>query len=134
MDGTSLAKQIARNHKKIKAMKSKNSTNFWGNMKNENEIFHHTRHSVKRASQRGIRNPWIAIVMKDGKTIHKQGLKFVFLTGRQLRYYDTKLQEYLKNLVVVITNDDNTILTCYKNKDAIGNIKRKNKILVKNNN
>ena len=97
-----------------------------------NQIFH-TKHSDRRASQRGIRNPWIETVIHEGNVIFKQGFKFYFMTEKELRYHDPVMQNRLKNLMVVMAGDSNTIVTCYKNKDAIGNIKRKSKRLYKNN-
>lgn len=94
--------------------------------------FIHSNHSYKRASQRGIRNPWLETVIHEGKVIFKQGYKFFFMTDKELRYHAPEMQDRLRNLVVVMAGDSNTIVTCYKNKDAIGNIKRKSKRLIKN--
>jgi hypothetical protein len=53
------------------------------------------------------------------------------MTGKELRYHTPDMQEHLKNLVIVMADDGSTIITCYKNKDAISNIKRKSKRLIK---
>ncbi len=98
----------------------------------ENGATLYTAHSKKRASQRGIRNPWIEMVLKDGEVIHKQGLKFHYMTSKSLKYHNPALQERLKNLVVVASATDNAVITCYKNHDAISHIKHKSKRLIKN--
>ena len=99
--------------------------------KSENQIVRHTRHSHKRASQRGIQNSWVSIIVNEGQVIFKQGIRFLFMTGKELRYHSPDMQEHLKNLVIVMADDGSTIITCYKNKDAISNIKRKSKRLIK---
>jgi len=93
--------------------------------------FFHTQHSNVRASQRGIRNPHIDIVIREGKVTYKQGIKFHYMTEKELRFYLPGLSDQLRSLVVVTAGDSNTIITCYKNKHAIGNIKRKSKRLFK---
>jgi len=105
-------------------------------MKNSNKehiLFNYSNHSISRAAQRGIQTPSIETIIQEGKTIHKQGYKFLFMTVKELRYHAPAEQKKLKNLVVVMAGDSNTVVTCYKNKDAIGNIKRKSKRLLKNN-
>jgi hypothetical protein len=113
----------------------KSETNFekFNSKANINQIFIHSEHSRSRAAQRGIRNPWIEKVIIEGQLIYKQGLKFHFMTEKELRFQAPSMQDKLKNLVVVMAGDDNTVITCYKNGDAIGNIKRKSKRLRKNN-
>lgn len=97
---------------------------------NKNSTTHHSVHSLKRAAQRGIRNPWINTVVREGKVVFKQGLRFFYMTKKELRFLEPAMQERLKNLVVVMAGDDNTIITCYKNSDAISHIKRKSKRLL----
>jgi len=111
-------------------MKKENKLKNNMHQSNKNRTTHHSVHSLKRAAQRGIRNPWIDMVIREGKVIFKQGIRFFFITKKELRFFEPALQEKLKNLVVVMAGDDNTIITCYKNKDAISHIKRKSKRLL----
>jgi hypothetical protein len=97
----------------------------------ETPAFFHTKHSGLRASQRGIDDLCIDTVIREGQVIHKQGLKFHFMTQKSLRFHRPGLQSRLANLVVVTATDSNVIVTCYKNKRAIGNIKKKTKRLLK---
>lgn len=97
---------------------------------NEQVQISHSRHSNKRASQRGIQNPWINTVVREGRVVHKQGYRFFYMTDKELKFQNPSKQDKLKNLVVVMAGDSNTVVTCYKNKSAIGNIKRKSKKLL----
>jgi len=99
--------------------------------KGEVSVINHSRHSHKRAAQRGIQNSWVSTVVNEGQVIFKQGIRFFFMTGKELRYHTPSMQKHLKSLVIVMADDSNTIITCYKNKDAISNIKRKRKRLSK---
>ena len=91
-----------------------------------------TFHSTRRASQRGIKKDHIDLVMQHGKVIRKQGLRFFIMTQNELKYFPLHIQDVLKNMVVVLAGDENVVLTTYKNKDAVRNIKRKSKRLIKN--
>jgi hypothetical protein len=93
--------------------------------------FNHTSHSKKRAQQRGVKNHWLSILIAEGEKIYKQGLVFHFMRDCDLRYYSPKIQKKLKNLVVLVDETTKTVITCYKNKDAVRNIKRKNKRLAR---
>ena len=91
-----------------------------------------TNHGIQRKAQRGIKESWMVLVFGYGKVIHRQGLRFYFLTGKQLKYFSPKLQERLKNLVVVVAQDSNVVITAYKNSKAPKNIRHKSKRLIKN--
>ena len=91
-----------------------------------------TFHSTRRASQRGIKKDHIDLVMQHGKVIRKQGLRFFIMTQNELKYFPLHIQDVLKNVVVVLAGNENVVITTYKNKDAVRNIKRKSKRLIKN--
>jgi len=89
-----------------------------------------TNHATVRASQRGIKRVIIEQLLQYGEVIKKQGLQYFFMTHNTLKYLDLKLQDQLRNLVVILSSD-NYILTCYKNENALKNIKHKSKRLAK---
>jgi predicted transcriptional regulator len=91
-----------------------------------------TNHGNQRKAQRGIKDGWIASVIRFGKVTHKQGLRFYYLTGKQLRQFTPCQQERLKKLVVVAAQDSDTVITVYKNNKAPRNIRLKPKRLIKN--
>ncbi|OYT15487.1 MAG: hypothetical protein B7C24_12765 [Bacteroidetes bacterium 4572_77] len=85
-------------------------------------------HYLIRASQRGISEKAIMLLMKYGSVIKKQGLQFWCITNKELRYVAPKYRKKLKNLVAVMAAD-RTLITCYKNHNGIKNIKKKSKYL-----
>lgn len=87
-------------------------------------------HATIRASQRGVTNSIIDFMLKNGEQIKKQGLKYYFMTKNTLKYLDLKMQDKLRNLIV-IASSDGCIITCYKNENAIKQIKQKSKRLSK---
>ena len=89
-----------------------------------------TNHATVRASQRGIKKSIIEQLIKYGEVIKKQGLRYYYMTQNTLRFLDLKLQDQLRNVVVILSSD-NYILTCYKNENALKNIKQKSKRLAK---
>ena len=99
-------------------------------MRTTHQKFNHTNHSTKRASQLGINDNVISTIIKDGDTIHKQGLRFQYVQRDQLDYYKTDFRDRLENVVVVLAGDSDTVITCYKNRDAVKKIRRKPKRLL----
>jgi hypothetical protein len=91
-----------------------------------------TNHAIVRASQRGIKKSIIEQLLQYGEVIKKQGLRYYFMTQNTLKFLDLKLQDQLRNVVVILTADD-YILTCYKNENALKSIKQKSKRLSKPN-
>ena len=91
-----------------------------------------TYHSIRRSSQRGINEDDIKQITRYGRVIRKQGLRFFYMTGSELRFMPLGAQDKLKNLVIVMAGSEDVVITAYKNKDAIRNIKRKSKRLIKN--
>jgi hypothetical protein len=86
-------------------------------------------HSVKRCQQRAVSNWAIKQAILKGEKIYKQGNTFHFLKRKfVISNYPPQQHNQLIDLVVLMA-DDNTIITAYKNPDAIGNIKRKPKRL-----
>jgi Domain of unknown function (DUF4258) len=91
-----------------------------------------SKHALKRASQRGITELMIESAIYYGEQIHRQGLIFFALTAKGIPK-DTPVQDVknLSNVIVVMTEATNVVLTCYKNAVALKNIKKKSKWLYK---
>jgi hypothetical protein len=89
-----------------------------------------SRHSLKRLSQRGISKSIVQMVVANGNVIFKQGLKFYYVTKKQMKYFGPAIQKELNNLVVIMSLD-NTVITCYKNRNAVKRVKHKSKRLSK---
>ena len=118
--------------KSKKKMKTQTFIKYNGNMRNNGNIVRQTYHSSLRTAQRGIRNSWIAAVVREGRVIHKQGYMFFYMTDRELCYHKPDMQDKLRNLVVVVAGDSNRVVTCYKNRNGVKRIKRKSKRLITN--
>lgn len=84
----------------------------------------YTQHAVLRMSQRGISKEDIALVIQKGTWHRKTGVIFIIMRQKNIK---TKDEERLKNLTVVLAKDGSNILTVYKNKRSLRDIKRKSK-------
>jgi hypothetical protein len=89
-------------------------------------------HALQRIAQRGINKTHINLVVNYGRITHKQGFRFYFLTGKELRFFPPKQADRLKNLVVVLARDANVVVTVYKDAKAPNKIRHKSKRLIKN--
>lgn len=96
-------------------------------------IFMHSKHSLQRASQRGLSKDKIVFALEYGECYFKQGLVYYVLGDKKFPK-SIKLNEKNnpKNIVVVVDEDSNMLLTCYKSENAHKKIKRKSKSLYKN--
>ena len=99
--------------------------------KEGNGTFELTHHARMRMSQRGISLRVVRTILSEGRPLRKQGLRFFFLTRDQLRFHDVRMQEHLKNVMVVASGREDVVITVYRNRQAIGRVKRKNKRLAK---
>lgn len=99
--------------------------------KSETLSFKHSKHSFERASQRHINDQNIALVIEYGTEFFKQGLIFYALGENNLPAgIKRKCGKKNMNIVVVIAGDSNTILTCYRSKNPLKHLKKKQKNLV----
>lgn len=91
---------------------------------------HHTWHSLRRASQRSINYRTILTVLDYGHSFYLQGMIFYTVMKNSLpRKFDLKLKGKLKDLIVVMSGNGKVIITCYKAKNAIKQLKHKSKTL-----
>jgi hypothetical protein len=96
-------------------------------------IFMHSKHSLQRASQRGLSKDKIAFTIEYGECYFKQGLVYYVLGEKKLSNNKSMNEKNNpKNIVVVVDEDSNMVLTCYKSENAHKKIKRKSKSLYKN--
>lgn len=85
-------------------------------------------HCTSRISQRGISDEAIRLVISHGDIIHKQGLKFHFLTKSRCNRLDLPV-DLVRDLMVITNLDRTEVVTCYKNPNAIHEVKKKSKRL-----
>ena len=90
----------------------------------------HTKHSKRRASQRGFTESDLLDALDYSIVIRKQGLFFYIVT-------DSKIPESMlesrrnkiKNMVVVVAGDSDIVITCYKSKNGLKHIRKKSHVL-----
>jgi len=85
-----------------------------------------TTHSRMRASQRAISKDVIGFILENGIVFYRQGLSFYTLYRKSIR---NELQKKMSNVVLVVNEVSNELVTCYKCKNAIKHLTRKDKIL-----
>jgi hypothetical protein len=93
--------------------------------------FSHTQHSNKRSCQRGINKDKIIIALEYGKATFKQGLLYYVLGEKDIPAHLQHHKNKFMNTVVIVSGDSNVIVTCYRSKNAVKNIKLKPKELRK---
>jgi hypothetical protein len=93
--------------------------------------FIHTSHSNKRSCQRGVNTDKIIIALEYGNTTFKQGLLYYVLGEKDIPAHLQHHKNKFMNTVVIVSGDSNVIVTCYRSKNAVKNIKLKPKELRK---
>ncbi len=91
--------------------------------------FTHTRHSLMRASQRGIDSKKIKAALQFGEPVYKQGMIFYILGENNIPDMLIKEKNQLKNTIVVVSGNSNQIITCYRSANPFRNVKIKPKQL-----
>jgi len=94
--------------------------------------FKHSQHSLIRSSQRGISKSKIEIALMFGQIYFKQGLNYYVLGEKDIPDSHLKEKSHLKNIVVVVSGESNTVITCYKSKNPFKLMKHKSNELFKN--
>lgn len=80
-------------------------------------------HAARRMAQRNLNVGDVALVMRFGRKIHRARAMFFFLGERDVPEGLEKKLEKLIGATIVVT--DKTILTVYRNRNALTNIKHK---------
>jgi len=95
--------------------------------------FFHSAHSLKRASQRGLSERKIENVLEYGECYFKQGLIYYVMGENNLpNNIAAQDRDLLKNTIVIVSSETNTVLTCYRSNNPFKNIRIKSKRLSKN--
>ena len=88
-----------------------------------------TNHAQLRGSQRNINPEDIDLILRYGRELHRTGTSFFFLGKRDIPedlWTDDHMMK-LEGTVLIIGNDSASLITCYKNKKALREIKKKSK-------
>ncbi|MGM0947163.1 MAG: DUF4258 domain-containing protein [Bacteroidota bacterium] len=93
-----------------------------------------SRHSKIRLQQRGIQLEEVKAVLKHGRVIYKQGMKFHYLPKANIREKCRQYDPQLSSLIVITDGTGQEVITCYKSDKAVHRIKKKPKRLYRNKN
>lgn len=83
-----------------------------------------TGHAEVRMAQRGITRKDIETVMEHGHCVRRTGVQFYVLRHKDLR--ELPSDQHLHGLTAVVSRNG-TLMTAYKNKDGLKDIKKKHK-------
>jgi hypothetical protein len=90
----------------------------------------HTKHSKYRAAQRGFSENDLLNALDFSEVIRKQGLYFYIVVNSRIpSSLPEKRKKKILNMVVVVSGDEDSIITCYKAKNNFKHIKKKNNLL-----
>jgi len=85
-----------------------------------------TSHALRRINQRRISDEMIELALKYGCVLYNGGAKFIFVRKKDIpEDMPRSIAERVEGIVIVMNPIDGTILTVYKNKNALKEIKRK---------
>lgn len=93
----------------------------------EEYTFSQTNHCIIRASQRAITNDKLKLVLIYGEPYYKQGLIYYVLGESSIPKEHKKDCKKLINTVVIVDGNSDTLITCYRSKNAHKHIKLKQK-------
>ena len=96
----------------------------------EKRNYQFSRHCLQRAAQRGIQADAIAYTLEFGRVYFRQGMFFHVLGKKELPPALRHEWERLRHTVVVLSGDDNTLITAYRADNPFRNIRRKSKVLL----
>jgi hypothetical protein len=92
--------------------------------------FTHTKHSFQRCLERNIKTAQLLSVLVFGIQIQKQNLVFHVASHQCIaQCSDPSARKQLEGLVVVTDLSQSVIITCYRNKHSLKNIRKKSKHL-----
>ncbi len=87
-----------------------------------------TFHAQKRINQRRFNEDLIKLAVKYGTVIYKAGAKFIFVRRKDIpKEIPKSIAEKIEGLIIVMNPNDGTIITVYKNKNGLRELKRKDK-------
>ncbi|HLZ24155.1 MAG TPA: hypothetical protein VKQ30_18735 [Ktedonobacterales bacterium] len=92
----------------------------------DTEFARFSRHALRRAARRNVVPDAVEYVMTHGRVLHRTGITFYFLAGRDVPVEDAHAA-WVTRLVgtVVLVAEDGTIITVYRNSRALPAIRRK---------
>lgn len=89
-------------------------------------------HALHRMALRGLSKADVAYVLAHGKCHFAAGANFYYLGKRQIPFCDSKSSQIsrLEGTVVLLSKDDQTVITVYRNKKSFVPLRSKAKYYV----
>lgn len=85
----------------------------------KNKDYNFTNHGFYRIKQRNISYEEVKFAIDNGKRIYKQGCIFYIVLNKYL-----PKNSRAKNLIVICESNNNTVITAYKNEEALKKTKK----------
>jgi hypothetical protein len=95
-------------------------------------IFFHTEHSLLRSKQREIPNYLIELAISFGKNIETPSSSYYIFSNKYLDDITEGVKKKITNLVVIISKNENVIITCFYCNNPMKLIKKKAKHFINN--
>ena len=88
-----------------------------------------TLHALERAARRGVSPDAVGWALEHGRVVHSTGIRFHFLGRREVEEAcacgaDRRAVEKCQGIVVLV-GDDGCVITVYRNRRALADIRRK---------
>ena len=87
----------------------------------------HTLHAEIRMAQRGLSDDALRFVAAYGQITYRTGVKFIFLGRRDIPRQHRRSHGHLEGLTLVLNPRTHEVITCYRNREALSEIRRKAK-------
>lgn len=89
-----------------------------------------SKHGRQRAAQSNLSNDDVDLVRRYGVLEHRTGVRFYFIGRREVERYRFVAPRLAKlhDIVMIVSHNDDTVITVYRNKHALKQIRRKSKV------
>jgi len=88
-----------------------------------------SRHARQREAQSNLSDRDLELVRKYGVLEHRTGVRFYFVGRREVdryRHVEPRIAK-LHDIVLIVSCDDRMVITLYRNRNALKEIRRKSK-------
>ncbi len=89
-----------------------------------------SKHGSQRVAQSNLSEDDVDLVRRYGVLEHRTGVRFYFIGRREVERYRVVAPRLAKlhDIVMIVSCDDQTVITVYRNRHALKQIKRKSKV------
>ena len=89
-----------------------------------------SRHAKRRGAQSNLSDQDIELVRRYGVLEHRTGVRFYFVGRREVeRYRDVEPRlAKLHDIAMIVSSDGLVVITVYRNRKALKDIRRKSKV------